>query len=284
MRMRISNHNLQHPDSSENKRTSSDYSSIILRFVRSLERLSVRSKLFRHLYERLFYRTLVRREMASAQLKPQSRILHIGCGSLPFTPLALAHSGASVTAIDVNASAAERAKHIVASEGLSSVITIVHGDGLTYDPRGFDAVWVSLHAAPKENIISSLLKRMDEGSVLVYRNPRGWLRLWYSRCLHPARRKVIKQHFGKESVIIEKTQSPPHVPLSELYPGASGVIVHIPDHPLLSPLGFRPGKHITVTSRCMLGGPVVAEIEGRNSAIHRSLAREVHILPKDRTA
>ncbi len=63
--------------------------------------------------------------------------------------------------------------------------------------------------------------------------------------------------------------------LLELEEGQRAKIVCSPDHCLLAPLGFRPGKVVEIKSRQPFQGPIVAEIEGRQIAVDRSLADRI---------
>ena len=56
-----------------------------------------------------------------------------------------------------------------------------------------------------------------------------------------------------------------------------GEIDSIPDQALLEPLGFRPGKKVCLRCRARFGGPLVAEVEGRHTALGRSLARQIKL-------
>ena len=63
--------------------------------------------------------------------------------------------------------------------------------------------------------------------------------------------------------------------LLELEEGQQATIVRSPDHCLLAPLGFRPGKVVEIKSRQPFQGPIVAEIEGRQIAVDRRLADSI---------
>ncbi len=54
-------------------------------------------------------------------------------------------------------------------------------------------------------------------------------------------------------------------------------IESIPEQALLEALGFRPGKKVCLRCRARFGGPLVAEIEGRHTALGRSLARQIRL-------
>lgn len=65
--------------------------------------------------------------------------------------------------------------------------------------------------------------------------------------------------------------------LEHLEKGQEGIISSVPEHPLLSPLGLRPGKRIRMCTRECFGGPVIAEVERRSVALDRILARQIEI-------
>ena len=56
-----------------------------------------------------------------------------------------------------------------------------------------------------------------------------------------------------------------------------GEVESVPDHALLGPLGFRPGKKVRVLTRARFGGPIMADIEGRHTAPGLSIARQIRL-------
>ncbi|WP_408954692.1 ferrous iron transport protein A [Natroniella sp. ANB-PHB2] len=76
---------------------------------------------------------------------------------------------------------------------------------------------------------------------------------------------------GKEELVEEE------LTLDKLKPGDKAVISAVPDHSLLSPLGFRIGKKVELKTKQPCGGPVVAAVEGRNVAIGRKLAKKIEM-------
>ncbi len=253
-----------------------------MKMIRGFETICLNSSLFQKWYYNTFYKRLIAREIQAADLTAGGNILHVGCGPMPYTSLALARSGKKVTALDIDSESAVQARKAVASAGLSSQITVHESDGLNFDPSTFDGIWISLHVSPKDKIVPVLLSKMKPGAVLIIRNPRSWLRLFYPRTAIVQRHRKVRQGLGKMSAVLQKPGENQAISLCSLKTGDSGTISSVPDHPLLSPLGFRPGKEITITGRCIFGGPIVAHTHGRSSAIHRSLAQQVYILPNMR--
>lgn len=65
--------------------------------------------------------------------------------------------------------------------------------------------------------------------------------------------------------------------LDMLSPGKQAVIVSVPKHSLLAPLGLRKGKKVVFKGKQPWGGPIVVAIDHRNVAIARKLAQEITI-------
>lgn len=259
-----------------------DRSPLLVRLVKQCEYSSGRSSNFGRVYGKLFYQRMVAREIQHSGLlelnSERKRVLHVGCGPMPYTALALAAHGMQVTAVDNDPHAVEQARRVIAQAGLEERITVELKDACSIDPREYDGVWLSLHVYPRGRVISSYLETMRKDSVLVYRNPRNaLLKRWYPRCCPPWSCTRVPQPFGKESVIMQPPTRTDVIPLSYAPAGVSGIITDVPEHPLLSPLGIRPGKFISVEARCMLGGPIALTVDGRTSAVHRSLAGKIMI-------
>ncbi len=259
-----------------------DRSPLLVQLVKQFEYRSSRNLWFAAFYGRLFYQRMISQEVHLSGLLEgvpnEKRVLHVGCGPMPFTALALARLGLHVTALDNDPRAVEQARRVVSHAGLDHMISIVLQDGASLDPRPYDGVWISLHVYPRDQVIEKYLGRMRKESVLLYRNPKNiLLRRWYPRCRPPWPGRRIPQPFGKESIIMHPPARTDRIPLSRAPAGTSCTIEAVPKHPLLSPLGIRPGKQVSIEAHCMFGGPIALSIDGRTSAVHRSLAGEILI-------
>lgn len=65
--------------------------------------------------------------------------------------------------------------------------------------------------------------------------------------------------------------------LTQLAIGRKGKIIEVPDNNLLAALGVRKGKKIRIENIQPLGGPIVAEIDGRSLAIGRDTAKQIKV-------
>ncbi len=161
-------------------------------------------------YGETFYSDLLEREMEMVSLCPGDNVLHIGCGALPLTALNLAEKGLKVTAVDIDPTAVLRAKRFLKQMGGEDAVEVRHADGGKMSANQFDAVWISLHVAPKREIVSNLLSNLRPGAHLVYRNPRGLLSLLYPRIRPESVAKGCHKRMefilGKESIFVCKQE------------------------------------------------------------------------------
>ncbi len=180
---------------------------IIALFIKNLEYIGSRWQGFASLYQHLFYKRMIEKELWLSNLKPGMKILHLGCGPVPFTSIFLAQKGYIVEAVDKDNEAIQRAKTVIGKNGLDNKIKIRQAEGSNIDCSDYDAVWVSFYVSPRRECVQQILSTIKDGGVVIYRNSRGWL----TRLYQPVNSdqfdqnrevKRVKQRVGKESVII----------------------------------------------------------------------------------
>ncbi len=93
---------------------------------------------------------------------------------------------------------------------------------------------------------------------------------------------MFKQWFGRQGQvkIVDNPLSvltDPDKTLDCLQLNETGEIDSVPEEALLGALGFRPGKKVCLRCRTRFGGPLIAEIEGRHTALGRDLARRIRL-------
>lgn len=256
---------------------------LLLKSVQFLELKCNQYPTFGRVYYSLFYKNMIKEEALKAGLKQGSSVLHVGSGPMPFTAIALAEAGYKVWAVDSDIDSYLLGSTVVDKMGLKDQIKILNHQGEDLDCQEFDGIWVSLHVCPKAAVLKSLYQKMKTGAKLVYRNPVGFLKLFYpevkiSNINNEVLTKSKARFFGKEIVMLVRTdQASACINLCNLQPGLSGVIQEVPTEPLLSPLGFRPGKKVLVEGFEAFGGPVIARIEGRKVALGRNLALGIKV-------
>lgn len=258
------------------------------KITKKIEDIGSRWPALGHLYSTYLYTDVVEREVELAGLKPGSSILHIGCGSLPFTALALAGKGYAVAAVDNDPASIASARRFIDYHKPDADITFIQDDGASVDPSLYDAIWVSLNVAPKGKVLKNLLTRMQEGAAIIYRNPR-------KKKFPDLYEQILPERFGreyhhrriptdrvKEAVCMRRVPFPEEnhedssqISLEDLGTDRPARIRHIPDYSLIPPLGMRPGKEVIIHCRHPMGGPIVLSVEGRRVALAREFARQI---------
>ena len=109
-------------------------------------------------------------EVKKARISKSDKILVIGCGIFPSTPIIIAEElNANVTGIDNNKIAVKLAQSYIIKKGLTKKIHIEYGDGTTYTVEDYDTIFIVINVWPIGKIFNNLIKNMESGSKLICR-------------------------------------------------------------------------------------------------------------------
>ncbi len=250
----------------------------LLGMIQGMEFLGARFPALGKVYHRLFYQKLVEKEMKIAGIQPGMRIIQVGCGPYPFSAIMLAKMGFQVEAIDNDPRAIKSADFVLKKMGLREKIQLNLGHGEEVDYRDCDRVFVALHVEPKNRVLNKAISEMGENGKIVFRNPRGFLKFFYSGVqVHKLPSPIfcrVKENIGKEALCISncKVKS-----LAEAGFGEELIIKSVPVHPLLPALGLRPGKKVCLKGRQYFNGPLLALVDGRRIALGSELAGMIEV-------
>lgn len=129
-----------------------------------------------------FFRQMTINEFRMADIQPEHRIIHVGCGSVPNTLLILAEVvKASYVGIDRDGAAVASARQMVRRYGLEQSVTIKEQDALAVDYAGFDCIILSLGVEPREAILTVMRESMGKGAKIVARKPWDFMDRLYGR-------------------------------------------------------------------------------------------------------
>ncbi|AFG37256.1 FeoA family protein [Spirochaeta africana] len=243
-------------------------------------KLLQQSRLLRTVYDHLFYRSMIRREIAAADLPRDARVLHIGAGAVPFTAAALAKAGFQVDAVDCCRHAADKAAQFLqqTSPDYHHRVRCSCAQGELINLAGYDAVWISLHV-PCAAAIIQRLHRESPNTVVIWRSRSPLVRRMYPRtqfdahCHIPATRR-FRRWTGNVSHI---RQQGGNCSLLHLPHGQAATIKTVPEHGDLPSMSLRAGKKITYLGRAAFGGPCIVCIGNRRIAVCHRLARQIRV-------
>ena len=123
---------------------------------------------------------LVSGEAELAGIKPEHKVLFIGSGPFPISPILFAKlTGAHVDCLDMSKEACEISEQVVEKLGLQDQITIINGEGESADVGEHDVVVVALLAQPKDRIAFNLKLQNPESTPVVVRWAPGNRKVFY---------------------------------------------------------------------------------------------------------
>lgn len=134
-------------------------------FEKMAENFDVVASLYLEMYEEI-----VEKEIALAAISDSDRVLVIGCGSLPVTPLLLSmKTKAQVHAIDCDEKAVTDGLKFLTRKNLKDAITLEYADGSGFPAGNFDVIVVLYGVRGQELVFDTLSKTMKPSVRIVYR-------------------------------------------------------------------------------------------------------------------
>jgi precorrin-6B methylase 2 len=119
----------------------------------------------------MYYDDIIDHEIRIANISNQSRILHVGCGSIPASSILLAQkTDGFVLGIDKDQHAVDHARRCVAEMGLSKQVDIKRNEALGDDLSLFDVILISQGIVPKEPVLQAISTRISNGQVIILRS------------------------------------------------------------------------------------------------------------------
>ena len=69
------------------------------------------------------------------------------------------------------------------------------------------------------------------------------------------------------------------ISLPDIPEGSNGLIIEVPDLPLLASLGIRKGKILQCLGCQLFGGPMIVKVGDRQIALSRRVAKQILVKP-----
>jgi len=140
------------------------------------EKVGCKFEIISEIYLKM-YQEIATKEVTMAKISSQDRVLVIGSGSLPATPILIVqNTHAQTTSIDKDCSAVNEATSYVKNHHLGQILTIECADGLQYPLEQFTVIVVLYGVKQPSEMLSHLAKRINQNTRVVYRtitDPHG---------------------------------------------------------------------------------------------------------------
>ncbi|GAB6086417.1 nicotianamine synthase family protein [Alkaliphilus crotonatoxidans] len=148
-------------------------------FTTKLEKICASSMLLVKLMS-IYYKKIVKREVALGEISSRDQVLCIGGGPLPCTALEIAcQTGAHVQVVDIDPQAVNIARRVIRSLNMSKQVKVSLASGQIVDASHYSVVHVALQAHPHEEILKNIWKKAPCGTRILMRSPRNFLKSLY---------------------------------------------------------------------------------------------------------
>jgi uncharacterized membrane protein len=138
-------------------------------FFMLFEKVGCKFEVISEIYLKL-YQEIVIKEIIMAQISDQDRVLVIGSGSLPATPVIIAqNTHAQTISIDKDCTAVKEAMHYVTAHHLEQTLSIQYANGLTNPVDQFTVIVVLYGVKQPTELFSHLADHIDQKTRIIYR-------------------------------------------------------------------------------------------------------------------
>lgn len=177
--------------------------------IRRLEKFLARHRFLAKAYT-VFFKKMTIDEFEMVDLPDGSKVVNIGCGSLPHTLLILANAKDwQFLGIDRDEVAVQEAEKMVDHYNLLDKIKIKLAEGVDCDVSDFDLIIVSHGVEPKMKILETLGNKMSKNSIILYRTTSDRLDKIYGRESIPKNLKVKKVFYridGIKAILLSRNE------------------------------------------------------------------------------
>jgi len=128
------------------------------------------------------YEDMIENELSMLDLPKCKKILVIGSGSLPVTPILIAKkTDADIIGVDIDKKAIKKSLAYIKKIGLENQIKLVLANGLIYPVKDFDAIFMLYGIRQQKEMLSYLSKNMSNSTELIFRTvtDNGKIRIDY---------------------------------------------------------------------------------------------------------
>ncbi len=149
-----------------------------------------------------FHEPSVKKEINMAEISPSDKILHIGCGAIPYSLIIFSkEKHTQITGIDNQTRSINHAKKFIADY---KNIRVEKASGETYDVSPFDVILISYGVGDIEAVLKNTLQNLKNNGKILLRKPITETTEYIDSVLKNYSIKKLKLLLTQESYIIMK--------------------------------------------------------------------------------
>jgi precorrin-6B methylase 2 len=152
-----------------------------------------------------FHEPSVKKEINMAEILPSDKILHIGCGAIPYSLIIFSkETHTQITGIDNQTRSIKHAKKFIAD---FKNIHVEKAPGETYDVSPFDVILISYGVGDIEAVLKNTLQHLKNNGKVILRKPITETTEYIDTVLESYSIKKIKLLLSQESYLLMKKQA-----------------------------------------------------------------------------
>lgn len=152
-----------------------------------------------------FHKTSVKKEIEMINISPCDKVIHIGCGSIPYTCIILSeYDLAEIVGIDQNNTAVANAKNSLKKFNLTHKVKIEQGSGVNYPISRFDLIILSYGINKPSVVLKHVIDSMGKNSKILLRKPSYEKPIELSSIIDEMSVKRKKLLLTQESILLMK--------------------------------------------------------------------------------
>ncbi len=149
-----------------------------------------------------FHEPSVKKEINMTDIKQSDKILHIGCGAIPYSLIIFSkETHTQITGIDNQPRSIAHAKKFIAND---KNIHIEQASGETYDGSSFDIIFISYGVGDIEAVLKNTLQHLKNNGKIILRKPMTETTEYIDSVIRKYSVKKLKLLLSQESFLIMK--------------------------------------------------------------------------------
>ena len=194
-------------------------------YVRTIEAIEAVNIMTKSVKENIKFYDLLERKIAKENylktsyeiemmdIEDSKQLVMVGCGPLPETVLYLYENTEleEIIGLDYNQEAVYMGGEMLNSVGSTSRVKLIHCDGLKYDYKDADIIFVANFVTPKIKVLQQIANTAKNGAKVLVRTPVLLGKMLYESAINgmPSRLTLLKKgdinpYFLDQSLLLEK--------------------------------------------------------------------------------
>jgi len=152
-----------------------------------------------------FHEPSVKKEIKMADISKSDKILHIGCGAIPYTAVIVSKElNTEITGIDNQARSINLAKKFLIKHKIHNKIHVEKESGETYNVSNFDIILISYGIGDIEAVLKNVFDNLKNNGKIILRKPITEENEYINSIIEKYSIKKIKLLLTQESILIIK--------------------------------------------------------------------------------